>query len=86
MVQYILIYVIKSHKGMSSIMEKACNEAFVNHMTLKESVWHIGNAFLNAVATSQQEAACLLPQIPITSMSQEVVFIQTFPPVERTFY
>ena len=38
MVQNILSYVTKSQKGMSSIMEKACNEAFVNHMTLKESV------------------------------------------------
>ena len=41
--------------------------------------------FLNAVETSQQEAACLLLQIPITSMSQEVVFIQTSLPDERTF-
>ena len=38
MVQYILSYVTKSQKGMSSIMEKACNEACVNHMTLKESI------------------------------------------------
>ena len=59
----------RQQKGMISIMEKACNEAFVNHMTLKESVQHIGNAFLNVVETSQQEASCLLLQIPITSMS-----------------
>ena len=38
MVQYILYYVNKSQKGMSSIMKRACHEAFVNHMTLKESV------------------------------------------------
>ena len=68
-IQYILSYVTKAQKGMSSIMDKACSEAYVDHMTLKESVHHIGNAFLNAVETSQQEAACLLLQIPITCMS-----------------
>lgn len=85
MVQYILSYVTKAQKGMSSIMEKACNEAFAGHLTLKESVRHIGNAFLNAVETSQQEAAALLLQFPMTEMSRESVFIPTSPPDERTY-
>ena len=70
---------------MSSIMDKACDEAFRNHLSLKESVRHIGNAFLNAVETSQQEVACLFLQIPITSMSREVISVQTATPDERTF-
>ena len=56
-------------------MDKACDEAFTNHLSLKESVRHIGNAFLNVVETSQ----------PISSMSREVIFIQTATPNERTF-
>ena len=59
MVQYILSYITKTQKGMSSIMDKACYKAFTNHLSLKESVRHIGNAFLNAVETSKQEAAWL---------------------------
>ena len=38
---------------MSSIMDKACDEAFTNHLSLKESVRYIGNAFLNAVQALQ---------------------------------
>ena len=45
----------------------------------------MGNAFLNGVETSQEEASCLLLSIPITQMSQEVIFINTAPTEERTF-
>ena len=45
----------------------------------------MGNAFLNGVETSQEEAACLLLGIPITQMSREVFFINTAPIDERTF-
>ena len=85
MVKYILSYVTKGQKGMSLVMEKACLEARNGNMDLKESVRHMGNAFLNGVETSQEEAACLLLGIPITQMSREVVFINTAPIEERTF-
>ena len=45
----------------------------------------MGNAFLNGVETSQEEAACLLLGIQITQMSREVFFINTAPIDERTF-
>ena len=52
------------------------------NMELKESVKHKANAFLKAVETSQQEAACLALQMPITRMSCEVIFIPTSHPDE----
>ena len=85
MVKYILSYVTKGQKGMSVVMEKACREARNGNMDLKQSVRHMGNAFLNGVETSQEEAACLLLGIPITQMSREVFFINTAPIDERTF-
>ena len=85
MVKYILSYVTKGQKGMSLVMEKACREARNGNMDLKQSVRHMGNAFLNGVETSQEEAACLLLGIPVTEMSREVVFINTAPIEERTF-
>ena len=85
MVKYILSYVTKGQKGMSVVMEKACREARNGNMDLKQSVRHMGNAFLNGVETSQEEAACLLLGIPITEMSREVFFINTAPIDERTF-
>ena len=60
MIEYVLSYVTKIQKGMSVIMEQASREARAGDMELEESIRHIGNAFLNAVETSQQEAACLL--------------------------
>ncbi len=54
-------------------------------MDLRQATRHIGNAFLNAVETSQEEAACLVLQMPLTRMSRECVFIPTSPPDERTF-
>ena len=85
MVKYILSYVTKGQKGMSIVMEKACREARNGNMDLKQSVRHMGNAFLNGVETSQEEAACLLLGIPITQMSRKVVFINTTPIEQRTF-
>ena len=54
-------------------------------MDLKQSVQHIGNIFLNAVETGQEEAAFPILQAAMTFMSREPVFINTSPPSERTF-
>ena len=85
MVQYMLSYVTKAQKGMSVVMDRACQEAKSGNMDLKKSVRHIGNAFLNGVETSQQEAAFLVLQMPITRMSRAVIFIPTAHPDDRTF-
>ena len=85
MIQYILSYVMKTQKGMSAIMDRAFREARQGNMDIKASVRHMGNAFLNGLETSAQEAACLVLQLCITRMSREVVFLHTSPPDERTF-
>ena len=59
MVQYMLSYVTKTQKGMSAMMDRACREARQGNMDIKVSVRHMGNAFLNGVETSAQEAPCL---------------------------
>ena len=85
MIEYILNYVTKGQKGMSAQMEKACKDANKGNMDLKQSVQHIGNVFLNAVETGQEEAAFLILQAAMTFMSRELVFINMSPPSERTF-
>ena len=60
MIEYILSYVTKIQKCMSVIMKWASRETRDGDMELKQFVRHIGNAFLNAVETSQQEEACLV--------------------------
>ena len=84
MIQY-MSYVTKTQKEMRAIMDRACRESRQGNMDIKASVRHMGNAFLNGVETSAQEAACLVPQSPITRMSSKVVFLHTSPSNESIF-
>ena len=82
---YIVSYINKSAKGMSRLMAEACKEARKGNKSLKESVRHIGNKFLNAVEVSAQEAACLILQLSMSTKSRKCEFISTAPHSERTF-
>ena len=82
---YIVSYINKSGKGMSSLMAEACKEAKRGNQTLKQSVRHMGNKFLNAVEVSAQEAAYLILQQSLSVKSRGCEFIPTAPPAERTF-
>ena len=53
--------------------------------SLKESVRHIGNKFLNAVEVSAQEAAYLVLQLNMSLKSRSCEFLPTAPLSERTF-
>ena len=82
---YIVSYINKSAKGMSRLMEDACKEARKGAKSLKESVRHIGNKFLNAVEVSAQEAAYLILQLNMSAKSRKCEFVPTAPTSERTF-
>ena len=82
---YIVSYISKSAKGMSEFMANACKEARKGNKTLRESVRHIGNKFLNASEISAQEAAYLILQLRMSDKSRKCEFIQTAPQEERTF-
>ena len=82
---YIVSYINKTAKGMSRLMAEACDEARKGNKTLKESVKHIGNKFLNAVEISAQEAAYLILQLNMSRKSRKCEFVSTAPHSERTF-
>ena len=82
---YIVSYINKSAKGMSRLMAEACKEARKGNKSLKESVRHIGNRFLNAVEVSAQEAAYLILQLSMSLKSRSCEFLPTAPQSERTF-
>ena len=73
-------YMTKSLKGMSDLLAAACKEAREGNMTLKESVRHMGNKFLNSVEMSEQECCWDLLELPMTQSSVKVEFISTRPP------
>lgn len=77
---YIVSYISKSQRGMSSMLEQAAKEAASGNMDLK-----IGYKFLNFVEISAQEAAYLVLQMPLTRASRDVIFINTTQPDQRVF-
>ena len=49
---YIVSYISKAQKGMSQLLQKACNEAREGNSSIKQQVRDIGNKFLNSVEIS----------------------------------
>ena len=82
---YILSYITKGQRGMSRLLEKACEEAKSGNNDITSRIRHIGNKFLNAVEISTQEAVYLVLQMPMRRLTREFQFISTSPPDERTF-
>ena len=82
---YICDYMTKSHKGMSHLLAAACKEAREGNMTLKASVQHVGNKFLNSVEMLEQRCCWDLLEHPMTQSSVKAQFISTCPPDDRVF-
>ena len=80
---YIVSYISKAQKGMSQLLQRACEEARAGNSSIKQQVRDIGNQFLNAVEISAQEAVYIVLQLPMRKSSREVIFINTTPPEER---
>ena len=82
---YIVGYISKSQRGMSSQLDAAAKEARKGNLDLKKQVRHIGNVFSNCVEVSAQEAVYLSLQIPLTKSTRDVVFVNTSTSEERVF-
>ena len=80
---YIVSYISKSQKGMSQLLQRACDEARAGNSSIKQQVRDIGNQFLNSVEISAQEAVYIVLQLPMRKSSRQVIFINTTPPEER---
>ena len=57
---------------MSELLANACQEAKDDNLTLKESVRHMANKFLNGVETVEQECCWDLLELPMTQLSVKV--------------
>ena len=82
---YVVGYISKSQRGMSSLLEAAAKEARKENADIKRQVRHIGNVFSNCVGVGAQEAVYLPLQIPLTKGTRDVVFINTSASKERVF-
>ncbi|XP_060561861.1 uncharacterized protein LOC132721554 [Ruditapes philippinarum] len=80
---YIVSYISKSQRGMSTLLHAAAKEAKNGNLDIKRQVRHIGNVFSNSVEVSAQEAVYLVLQMPLTRSTRDVVFINTSQPNQR---
>ena len=76
---YIVSYISKAQKGMSHLLQSACDEAREGNSNIKQQVRDIGNKFLNSVEISAQEAVYIVLQLPMSKSWREVIFIPTAP-------
>lgn len=81
---YIASYLMKSQRGISKLLRKACDEAKRGDLTLRQQLKFIGNKFLNHCEISAQEAIYLLLQMPLIQNSRTVMFVNTSEPENRT--
>ena len=73
----------KSQKGMGTLMTETCREAQKGNFSLKESVCHMANKFLNAVESPMMEACYDILQLPITQSSVKKEYVSTCPESEH---
>ena len=76
---YIVSYISKAQRGMSNLLHKATNEARENPTDLPRQVRQIGNAFINHVEISAQEAIYFVLQMHLRQSSRTVLFVNTSP-------
>ena len=82
---YLVSYMMKGNKEMSTLMQRACQEARAGNETVKEVLRHMGNVFLKANEVCAQQAVYLTIGLPLRQSSRSCIFIPTSPPEERTF-
>ena len=57
---YIVSYISKAQKGMSQLLQRACDEAREGNSSIKQQVRDIGNKFLNSVEISAHAGSSLV--------------------------
>src|SRR5258708_35572454 len=82
-VNYIINYVNKSERGMSTLLRKVIDECKSSNLNLKEKFRKIANNFLNANEISAQEAAYHILSIPVSKSSRQAIYINTSTAEER---
>nr|KAG5686477.1 hypothetical protein BaRGS_030059 [Batillaria attramentaria] len=82
-VMYIINYVGKAQRGMSTLLRNALTEVRKGNVSIKEQLRKIGNVFVNSSELSAQEACYYLLGIPVTNASRTSVFVNTGEPGKR---
>ena len=82
-VKYCVNYISKAGGGVSKVLKLVTEQVKSGDLSLQEQLRKYGNAFLNSVEVSAQEAAFFILGLPYTMCSRECVFINTGDPEKR---
>ena len=74
---------LTSQKGISEILQAACDEARKCNTIIKQKARSIGDKFLKNVKISSLEAVYIVLELPMRKSSHQVVFVNTSPHVGR---
>ena len=83
-VSYIVSYIAKGQRGLSNLLQEACEEARERDSDVRQQVRRIGNQFLSSVEIDAQEAVYLVLQLPLRRCTRDVIYVDTKRPNERT--
>lgn len=72
-VSYIVSYISKGQRGLSTLLQDACSQARENDSDIRQQVRRIGNQFLSIVEIGAQEAVYLVLQLPLRRATKEVI-------------
>lgn len=81
---YIVSYVSKASRGMSEILQRACDEVRNGDFSLRDQFKHISKAFTSSVEICAQEAVYIILGMPMRRASRDFIFLNTNPPEKRT--
>ncbi|KAL8592920.1 hypothetical protein ACOMHN_050747 [Nucella lapillus] len=82
-VMYIINYVGKSQRGMSTLLRSAIADVRKGNNTVREKLRAVSNCFVNSSDISAQEACYYLLRMPVSQASCSCVFINTNRPEKR---
>lgn len=82
---YVVDYINKVDKGLSSLLERIYRESRENNESVKQMLRERCSTYYNNSEISAQEAIYNLLSLRMTESSDSCIFINTLPPEERTY-
>ena len=82
-INYIVKYMCKGERGMSTLMQTASDNARDNNRTLSQEIRDMGKVWTNQTEIPIQEAIAYVLQLPFRVSSRTFIFINSSPTNER---
>ncbi|CAF0967783.1 unnamed protein product [Brachionus calyciflorus] len=82
---YVTSYMMKANEKMSILLKKAIETLDDGGITTRQRLARIANKFTNCSEIGAQECAFTLLSMPVTRLSRETIYINTYPSSDRNY-